>query len=308
VTTAKTRLLALLGHPVAHSRSPAMMTAALAALGRSEEFSYLAFDVDPADLEAALRGLAALGCRGINVTAPHKQAVLSHCVTVDDDVERIGAANVLAPVARGFSAHNTDAPGAARALADAGARIAGAKVVVLGAGGAARAVCVGLAREGAQSITVIGRSLERALRCAQRCEGLGLSTAQAMALDEPRGPPVVHASADIIVQCTPLGMTYRSVSDPAARSRHAAPSSEDPSYRKMLEWLDHVRPGCVAMDLVYEPVRTAWLERARSRGAITVDGLGMLAHQGALALARFCGGAPPPIVFRRFLDESSLAG
>jgi shikimate dehydrogenase len=284
------------------------MTAALSAIGRSEEFSYLAFDVEPANLGTALRGLSALGCRGINVTAPHKQAVLSHCITIDDDVARIGAANVLVLVERGFSAHNTDAPGAARALADAGARIAGAKVLVLGTGGAARAVCVGLAREGAQSITVIGRTLERASSCAQRCEGLGLSMIQAMTLDEHPGAIVAHESADIIVQCTPLGMTDRSVSEHVRCEQHGTTSSNDASYRRMLEWIDRVKPGSIAMDLVYDPVRTAWLERARSRGAITVDGLGMLAHQGALALARFCGGAPPPIVFRRFLDESSLAG
>ena len=305
MTTAHTRLLALLGRPVAHSRSPAMITQALASLGRSEDFSYLAFDVAPEQLADTLRALAALGCAGANVTIPHKRAVLSLCATVDDDARRIGAANVLAPVSGGFSAHNTDAPGAARALVDAGVSIAGAHAVLIGAGGAARAVCVGLAREGARGLTVIARDVSQARACIDACDGLGVRTLEAISWSDSEAR-AAHARADIVVQCTPLGM-----GESSARVRpglSSARSVHEPAYVQAQGWLGHASTRAVAMDLVYAPVRTAWLETARAQGMKTVDGLGMLAHQGALALARWCGGAPSASALRRFLDEAGAGG
>lgn len=302
MTSARTRLLALLGHPVSHSRSPAMMTEALRALGREDEFSYLAFDVAPEQLADTVRALAIMRCAGANVTVPHKRAVLSLCDVVDDDARRIGAANVLVPVAQGFSAHNTDAPGAARALTEQGVSIAGANVLIVGAGGAARAVAVGLAREGARGISVIARDVEQARECVIACDGLGARALNALAWSDAdaRG---AHARADIVVQCTPLGMGESKRARPGLDSR-----VEDPAYTQAQAWLTHASARCVAMDLVYAPVRTAWLEAARSQGLKTVDGLGMLAHQGALALARWCGGAPAASTLRRFLDEGVAGG
>lgn len=296
MTRAHTRLLALLGHPVSHSRSPAMMTAALEALGRGDEFSYLAFDVAPEQLGEAMRALLALRCAGANVTVPHKRAALDHCDVVDDDCRRIGAANVLvAHGTTGFSAHNTDAPGAARALADEGVSIAGSRVLLIGAGGAARAVAVGLAREGARSITVIARDRARADECLRACDGLGPRALDAVAWSD-LDARAAHARADIVIQCTPLGMG-------AHRARPGL-TVEDPAYVQARAWLADTGAHAVAMDIVYAPVRTAWLETARSRGLRCVDGLGMLAHQGALALARWCGGAPTAKMLRRFLDEA----
>ncbi len=142
MTSTHTRLLALLGHPVAHSRSPAMMHAALAAL--ELDASYLAFDVAPARLEDAVRGLRALGFSGANVTLPHKRAVLALCDDADPIARACGAANTLVPLGNGrLMACNTDAPGAAMALAEGGVDLHGARVVLFGAGGAARAVAVG---------------------------------------------------------------------------------------------------------------------------------------------------------------------
>jgi shikimate dehydrogenase len=276
-----------------------MMTAALASLGRAEDFSYLAFDVGPEALADTLRSLSVLGCAGANVTVPHKRAVLSLCAVVDDDARRIGAANVLAPISGGFSAHNTDAPGAARALVDAGVSIAGARVLLVGAGGAARAVAVGLAREGARSVSVIARDVERARECARVCDGLGVREHEGLPWSDAEAR-AAHARADIIVQCTPLGM-----------APHGAVESHrvhDDAYVRARSWLAHASARSVAMDLVYAPVRTAWLESARSQGLKTVDGLGMLAHQGALALARWCGGAPSAKALRRFLDEAGAGG
>jgi shikimate dehydrogenase len=296
VTTARTRLLALLGRPVSHSRSPAMMTGALAELGLADAYSYLAFDVAPEALAAVVRSLADLGCAGANVTIPHKRAVLPLCVSVDDDARRIGAANVLCAVAGGFSAHNTDAPGAARALADAGVPLAGADVLLIGAGGAARAVAVGLAREGARAITVLARDLASAAEVLRACDGLGLRGATAVSFADDLEALRAHRRADILVQCTPLGSAGR-IHDPA----------ED-AYGAMLRWLREVRPERAAMDLVYAPARTRWLDAAADARARPVDGLGMLAHQGALALSRWCGVTARPAVLRRFLDAAATDG
>jgi shikimate dehydrogenase len=303
MTSARTRLLALLGHPVSHSRSPSMMTAALRELGREDEFCYLAFDIEPEQLADTVRALATMRCAGANVTFPHKRAVLSVCDVVDDDARRIGAANVLVPLARGFSAHNTDAPGAARALTESGVAIAGARVLVIGAGGAARAVAVGLAREGARAISVIARDIEQAKDCVRACDGLGARELAAIEWSDADAR-CAHARADIVVQCTTLGMGEATHVRPGL----SAAKGEDSAYVQARAWLAHASAKTVAMDIVYAPVRTAWLEAARSQGMKTVDGLGMLAHQGALALARWCGGAPAASTLRRFLDEGGSDG
>ncbi|MDP3276908.1 MAG: shikimate dehydrogenase [Deltaproteobacteria bacterium] len=288
MTTASTRLLALLGSPVSHSRSPAMMTEALAKLSLAHAYTYLALDVAAPDLATVLSALAAVRCAGLNVTVPHKRAVLAHCLSHDDDVRRIGAANVLSPVPGGWIAHNTDAPAAARALADAGCTLAGKRVAVLGAGGAARAVCVGLAREGVSALDVIARDPAQSAACLSACDGLLLSHRASVSWHDTDAHAVL-ARADIVVQCTSLGMTSET------QSTHA--------YTQALGWLASVPRGATAMDLVYSPeANTPWLLRAKSHGLYTVDGLGMLAHQGALALARWVGGAPPARVLRRFLD------
>ena len=143
MSTAATRLLALLGHPVAHSRSPAIHAAALAALG--VDARYLAFDVRPEALGAAVEGLRALGALGANVTVPHKRAVMAHLDRVEPAAAAIGAVNTIAREGDALVGSNTDAPGLVRSLEDAGVALAGRRVWVVGAGGAARAAVAGLA-------------------------------------------------------------------------------------------------------------------------------------------------------------------
>lgn len=279
-----------------------MMTSALAAIARDRDFAYLAFDVRPEELGAVLGALRAMSCAGANVTVPHKRAVIEHCSFVDDDARRIGAANVLSPLGNGWAAHNTDAPGAARALTDAGVSIAGSHALLVGAGGAARAVAVGLAREGCRTLTVVARELEQARECVRACDGLGVRDASALAWSDDDSITAAHARADLVIQCTPLGMQR------ATPVAIGTPSSDSFEYATTHRWLEHARRDATAMDLVYAPVVTPWLRVARDRGLRAVDGLGMLAHQGALALARWCGGAPPASAFRRFLDEGDSGG
>ncbi|MBX3271336.1 MAG: shikimate dehydrogenase [Sandaracinaceae bacterium] len=270
-------MLALLGHPVAHSRSPRIHTAALTALGL--DASYLAFDVAPGELGAAIGGLRALGARGANVTVPHKEAVMAHLDAVEPAARAIGAVNTIVREGGRLVGANTDAPGLVRALADAGVDPRGARVLVVGAGGAARAAVVGLAEAGAARVTVAARRLAQAEALAASL-ALPLDTA---ALDAPPTREV-----DLLVQATSATM------DEIAGEALARALS-----------LESLPAHAAVFDLVYAPLETAVLRAARARGLVAVDGLGMLVWQAALAFERWLGVAPPIEVMRAAALRSS---
>lgn len=265
-----TARLALLGHPVAHSRSPAMMTAAFRALGL--DASYEALDTPPGTLHAALSSLWSGGYLGANVTLPWKSAVRDALGSVDELALRCGAVNTLIRIEAGFVGTNTDAPGFARSVLEAGASLSGQRVVVLGAGGAARAVVVAAEGEGAASVTVLARD-------AARAEALG----QAAGFGTPAARSAL-AEATMLVQTTPCGMT----GGPPGEAIVAA--SE----------LSRCAPGALAVDLVYTPQPTPWMLAARSSGLRVLDGVGvgMLVHQGAVAFERWFGREAPVEVMR----------
>lgn len=264
--------LAVIGHPIAHSLSPRMHRAALDALGRAD-VTYEAIEVAPGRLEAELGRLASEGLVGLNVTLPHKVAVLSHAVEVDAIARAIGAANTLTRTPRGWAATNTDAPGLARSLAESGVAIRGARAVVLGTGGAARATALALSE--AAELVVVGRDPAKAREVASlhaRGEGapwpaLGAALAQ----------------ATLLVQAT--SATLGEGADAFAASLP----------------LERLAASSVVVDLVYRPRVTALLARAEARGLRTVDGVGMLVHQGALALERWLGVEAPVDVMRAAL-------
>ena len=253
---ATTRLTGILGWPVDHSLSPAMHNAAFEALGMN--WTYLAFAVAPERVHEAIRGLAAAGCSGLNVTIPHKQAVLEACSAVSPAVEAIGAANTLIPDgAGGFRADNTDAEGFLRALDEAvEGDVAGKRVLLIGAGGAGRAVAFAVRSRGGHLLV--------ANRTAARAAELGEPVPfEAGAIN------AAAAEAALVVNASSLGMGAAEV------------PLELP--------LAGIGPGQVVNDLVYRPGGTPWLAAAAARGARTVDGLGMLLHQGAAAFERWTG-------------------
>jgi shikimate dehydrogenase len=265
---ARTRLTGIIGMPVGHSLSPAMHNAAFAACGLN--WAYLAFPVEPANVAAAIRGLAALGCAGLNVTIPHKRAVLASCSSATDAVGAIGAANTLIPDGKGgFRADNTDAEGFQRALDEAvGGDVSGGRVLMIGAGGAARAVAHAVRLRGGR-LLVANRTPERALELGEPVP----FTRDAL--------NAAAAEATLVVNASSLGMGSDDV------------PPELP--------LDGIGPGQVVNDLVYRPGGTPWLEAAAARGARTVDGLGMLLHQGAAAFERWTGQTAPVDVMRAAL-------
>jgi shikimate dehydrogenase len=268
---AHTRLTGILGWPVGHSLSPAMHNAAFRELGLN--WVYLAFGVEPGRVAAAVEGLAAAGCRGLNVTVPHKSAVLAACSGRSAAVEAIGAANTLIPDGSGgFRAENTDAEGFLRALDEAvGEDIAAGRVLLIGAGGAGRAV--------AHAVRLRGGHLMVANRTADKAAELGeVVPFERGALDR------AASEAALIVNASSLGM-----------GRDEVPE-ELP--------LSGIGPAHVVNDLVYRPGGTPWLAATAARGARTVDGLGMLLHQGAAALELWTGQRAPVEVMRQALADA----
>lgn len=269
----------IFGHPVEHSRSPRMQCAAFAACGING--TYVAFDVAPASLQDAVRGAGALGVCGFNVTLPHKSTIMPMLDEVDALATSIGAVNTVWREAGRWRGTNTDADGLARALIEADVDLAGARVVLLGAGGAVRGAVVGLARAGAAAVVVAARRPEAAKALvADLADAVGPTVLSAQAL---QGLEDRFGACDILVQGTSatLGDPSRAVAFAEGLPMHALP--------------DHA----VVTDMVYTPRITTVLAAAQARGLRIVDGSGMLIHQGALAFERWTGVAPPIDVMRR---------
>ena len=268
--TGHTRIVGVIGDPVEHSRSPQMHNAAFAKAGL--DYVYVPFHVRPKDLAAAIAGFKAINVVGINVTLPHKQAVISHLTSISREAELIGAVNTLTFTDEGIHGDNTDAPGVLRALEENGNMSVpvGENVVVLGAGGAARAVVVALALAGVASITIANRTVERAVALAEKMgqktgismQGLGLADAQL---------PVAIRESMLLINTATVSMD----------ATHPLVISAD--------WL---QPNTIVYDIVYTPPVTPLMRAAAARGCETLGGIGMLVHQGAIAFEKWTGIAP----------------
>jgi shikimate dehydrogenase len=241
--------LAVLGHPVGHSRSPAMQNAALVELGLGEEWSYEAIDVAPDAFEARVRAMSGEGFVGANVTVPHKEAALALADELSQTAREIGAANTLSFEGREVRAENTDAAGLLGALPTSPT---GKRALVLGAGGAAHAVVWGLLREGTE-VAVWNRT---ELRSRDLCAELG---------GEPVIAPI-QADYDLIVNSTAVGL-----------------GTEDTFAELPLTTADFVT-GQIVVDMVYGNRQTKLLSAAEAAGATVVDGLEILVQQGARSL------------------------
>lgn len=262
--TARTRVFAVLGHPVAHSLSPVFQGAALDA--RGIDAVYVALDCDEDRVVGLVRGLAAAGGGG-NVTLPHKERVAAILEAPTPEVERTGACNTFWSDADGrLAGDNTDVTGfrgALRGLREGGGR--GARVVLVGAGGAARAALAGLVDDGAAEILLVNRSADRARALADRLGG-----SRTRILDDPRD--LRGADLDLVVNATRLGLDHH---DPLPFDL-ALPA----------------RVGAV-FDLVYGAVPTAFVEAAREHGIPALDGVEMLLRQGEAAFRRWFGDPVP---------------
>ncbi|MCY3618120.1 MAG: shikimate dehydrogenase [Acidimicrobiaceae bacterium] len=267
------RVAAVIGDPVRHSRSPAIHNAAFAAAGI--DWAFTAFEVPAGGGEAALDAMRVLQLAGLSVTMPLKAEVAEAADTRDDEVEVLGAANCVVPMDDGrLRAANTDAAGFVSALrADAGIDPDGLRVALLGAGGAARAVAWGLASEGAADVAVINRTPAGAHAAAAVADAAARSGKPGRV-----GTTDDIAAADLVVNATSIGM---------------GADSSVPCEPRLLQ------PGQVAVDLVYEPLETAWLAALRRRGVEAHNGLSMLAYQAAAAFELWTGIGAPVDVMRQ---------
>ncbi len=280
----RTGVCGIIGYPVEQSFSPAMHNAAFAALGL--DFVYVPFPVSPPLLPAAVTAVRALGLAGVNVTVPHKQAVLPFLDELSGEARLAGAVNTIVNRSGSLYGDNTDGKGFLHSLKEGAAFVpSGKTALILGAGGAARAVAAELALAGAKKLVVANRTPERAARLAGFvAEKTGVK-AEVVPWPAVEGDTIageVLREADLVVQTTSLGMY------PGVTSTVPLP-------------YDRFRPGQVACDLVYNPVKTLFLRKAARAGATVVDGLGMLLHQGALSFEMWTNTVAPLEVMRNAL-------
>jgi shikimate dehydrogenase len=271
----RTQVVGLLGWPVGHSVSPPMHNSAFAALGL--DWRYVPLPVSPAPAERigeAVRGLVALGLRGANVTVPHKQAVIPFLDQLTPAAQAIGAVNTILVDPNGeLHGDNTDARGFIADLRDHGVDPAGQRVLVIGAGGSARAVVYGLAEAGAASISILNRTESRAASLVNDLSP-HFPACPIAAKAFPQALAAAAGNAELIVNCTSLGMT---------------PDVDGLPWDAALPF----RTDQVVYDLVYNPPLTRLIAAARADGATAIGGKGMLVWQGAFAFVWWTGVEPP---------------
>ena len=278
--TGHTHIVGVIGDPVEHSRSPQMHNAAFAKAGL--DYVYVPFHVRPDDLADAIAGFKAINVVGINVTLPHKQAVIRSVTSISREAELIGAVNTLTFVEGNIYGDNTDAPGVLKALEEDGnmsGSPVGENVVVLGAGGAARAVVVALALRGVASITIANRTVEKAVSLAEEMDRKTGVSMQGMGLTDERLPLAVRESKLLVNTAT----TSMDVTQPLLISA---------------DWL---QPNTIVYDIVYTPPVTPLMQAATERGCQTLGGIGMLVHQGAIAFEKWTGVTPCTQTMRQAL-------
>lgn len=261
-----TRTCGLIGNPVAHTLSPLIQNHMARATGQN--LVYLPYPVAAGDLGAAVRGALALDFLGLNVTVPYKSDVIAYLAEIDPLAERIGAVNTLVRCPGGYRGYNTDMPGLYRAMVQDGVEIAGRDVVILGAGGVARAVAVMLLEKGAAGVHLLNRTQDRARAVAQEVNRMaGRPFARAYALADYRQIP---GEDWLVVQATSAGM-HPHVED--------APV-EDPEFYRRVE---------IGYDLIFNPGVTRFMKLTESGGGRACNGARMLVYQGVIAFELWTG-------------------
>ncbi|RDH49643.1 shikimate dehydrogenase [Fischerella thermalis 111/344/542] len=261
--TGKTKLLGVIGYPIEHSLSPVMHNAAIAQLGI--DYVYLPFPIKPEDLHTAIQGFAAIGVVGFSVTIPHKQAILRSLSAVEPIAKAVGAVNTVIKKNNSWIGTNTDIEGFLAPLQAHQQNWSQKIAVILGNGGAARAVVAGCAKLGCAEIHVVGRNVQRLRDFSQSWENSPLQVnLNVHRWDEL---PELIPQADLLVNTTPIGMYPKIDESPLSAAEMANLSSQ-----------------AIAYDLIYTPNPTKFLQQAQQIGVTAIDGLEMLVQQGAAAL------------------------
>ncbi len=274
------RLVAVFGQPVAENPTCVMQEAAFAALDL--DWRYFNVEVSPEKLADAVLGARAWGLEGFNLTIPHKVAVMQHLDEITHDARIIGAVNTVRRVGDRLIGENTDGKGFIRGMrSDAGVEPAGHRVMILGAGGAARAIATELALAGAQDIVVVNRTQDRGETMVAH---LRQQTGANVRFERWQGTHSVPSNIDIFVNATSIGL-YPNVVMPDID-------------------LSQVRQGALVCDVVFNPSQTPLLEAAVSRGLRVLDGLSMLVYQGAIGFEMWTGMQAPEAVMKDALRKA----
>lgn len=279
--TGRTRLVAIIGHPVGHSLSPVMQNAAFKSRGL--DWGYIPFDVEPRHLKNTVQVLLHLGFAGFNVTIPHKTRIIPLLDRLSREARFIGAVNTVQIHKGRLIGHNTDAEGFFHSLRTEGRRsVRGRRVLVIGAGGAARAVAIRLASEGAGELVISNRSRGRGERLVR---DLSKAVPRCPAAYRPLTVPSLRAvvpACHFIINATAMGMDKN---------------------RPFLLPKGVLKRSHTVYDLVYRPARTPLLQQAERAGSRAINGLGMLVHQGALAFEIWTGKKAPVKVMKEAIID-----
>ncbi|MEM8719393.1 MAG: shikimate dehydrogenase [Cyanobacteria bacterium P01_G01_bin.39] len=283
--TGKTKLLGIIGDPVEHSLSPVMHNAAISSLGL--DYIYVPFPVKQGDLARAIAGFTAVDLLGFSITIPHKQDIidLDLLTEISDDAANIGAVNTVWRTDVGWKGTNTDAAGFIVPLKEMSRDWSLVTPVVLGNGGAARAVIAGLTNLGCREIHVVGRNPDK-LAIFYQSWSHSPKITSAIKIHNWDNLSSLIPVADLLVNTTPVGM-----------SPHTDSSPVEPDLMQKL------KPQAIAYDLIYTPNPTQFLKLAQAQGATTIDGLEMLVQQGAIALEIWLQQSVPVEVMRNSLKE-----
>ena len=278
--TGKTKILGVIGAPIAHSLSPIIQNAALHEAGL--DYVYTAFPVHRVALASAVCGLRDAGVVGFNVTIPFKTEIMPLLDALSEDAQRIRAVNTVVIASDGtMTGHNTDVTGFMAGFAARGIGLAGKRTVLIGAGGAARAALWGLLRSGVSSVCIGVRNLAKGKALCTDFAADG--TLAVYCFDDPHFRDVL-CTADIVVQTTPIGMSPQTDAMPPV----------DPAA---------ISPSAAVYDLIYPPAETAFLRAAAAHGCTTINGETMLVMQGAEAFSLWTGVRPNTDLMQRVLRE-----
>lgn len=268
VINGKTRTCGLLGNPVEHTMSPVIHNNLAAVTGQN--LVYLPFHVPTGYVGDAVKGALALNLLGLNVTVPYKSDVLPFLAEIDPLAKRIGAVNTLVRCEGGFKGYNTDMPGLYRAMQHDGVEVAGRDVIILGAGGVARAVAMLLLEKGSRHVFILNRSLERARAVAEEVASFSENKdfIQAMALEDYKNLP--QDQKYLVIQATSVGM-HPNIEDVVI---------SDPEFYQMVD---------TGYDLIFNPMNTKFMQLCKQYGARAFHGYRMLLYQGVIAYELWTG-------------------
>lgn len=275
--TCKTKILGIFGYPISHTLSPAMHNAVIKALGL--DMAYLPFEVKPSNLKEAINGIKSLGIIGVNITIPHKESVIRFLDDISEEARLVGAVNTIVNKDRKLVGYNTDGSGYMASLKEElGFNPKSKRIIIIGAGGAARGILSALATQKTKSITVANRTLSRAVSLIKAFKGKFRDTRfEAIDLDNNM-LKMSFNSVDLLINTTSVGM------------------KQSKALKIPLETLPKI---AIVSDIIYNPLETLLLKKAKKLGLTTHGGLGMLVHQGARSFKLWTGMDAPMNVMRK---------